>query len=286
MIDGTVDGGGHAAAILEGSDRAEGFWDWIWTKRCSQIAKRGSFRGKESRFSSGTMPTFRKFSSGKNLGGLMDCSLTSGFLPNSSNIKEGDSALGRVPTEPLRMTYEIRGRRFGTCSRPFPKGNYKISFLNSAESIMQDASRGRSWSDGEKGGIATSGDLADAVRAAVPKGYEHGHDPANADIPGIADRGGTVNWRICKSHRFFGKYPYLGRAGRHHQFPFPRGPDRKTIVPGNGERIDIGGRLTLHNMTAFVYDDADYAFPRSGYRWRACSAIRRWPLSAALPSLR
>jgi hypothetical protein len=35
-----------------------------------------------------------------------------------------------------------------------------------------------------------------------------------------------------------------------------------TIIP----RFAVGGRLTLHNVTAFVFDDADYSFPTSGYR--------------------
>jgi len=35
-----------------------------------------------------------------------------------------------------------------------------------------------------------------------------------------------------------------------------------TVIP----RFTIGGRLTLHNVTAFVYDDADYYFPHSGYQ--------------------
>lgn len=35
-----------------------------------------------------------------------------------------------------------------------------------------------------------------------------------------------------------------------------------TVIP----RFTIAGRLTLHNMTAFVYEDADYAFPHSGYQ--------------------
>ncbi|HEY1805321.1 MAG TPA: aspartyl protease family protein [Terracidiphilus sp.] len=35
-----------------------------------------------------------------------------------------------------------------------------------------------------------------------------------------------------------------------------------TVIP----RFTIGGRLTLHNVTAFVFNDADYAFPDSGYR--------------------
>ncbi len=35
-----------------------------------------------------------------------------------------------------------------------------------------------------------------------------------------------------------------------------------TVIP----RFTIGGRLTLRNMTAFVFDDADYYFPRTGYQ--------------------
>ena len=35
-----------------------------------------------------------------------------------------------------------------------------------------------------------------------------------------------------------------------------------TVIP----RFTIGGRLTLRNMTAFVFEDADYSFPGSKYR--------------------
>jgi hypothetical protein len=37
---------------------------------------------------------------------------------------------------------------------------------------------------------------------------------------------------------------------------------RMTIIP----RFTIAGTLTLHNMTAFVFDDADYVFPLTGYK--------------------
>ncbi|HKN19772.1 MAG TPA: aspartyl protease family protein [Terracidiphilus sp.] len=53
---------------------------------------------------------------------------------------------------------------------------------------------------------------------------------------------------------------------------------RVTVVP----RFTIGGRLTLHNMTAFVYEDADYAFPRSGYR---VEGVLGYPALAAIGSL-
>jgi hypothetical protein len=35
-----------------------------------------------------------------------------------------------------------------------------------------------------------------------------------------------------------------------------------TVIP----RFTIGGRLTMHNMTAFVFDDADYFFPQTKYQ--------------------
>ena len=35
-----------------------------------------------------------------------------------------------------------------------------------------------------------------------------------------------------------------------------------TVIP----QITIGGRLTLHNVTAFVFDDGDYSFKSAGYR--------------------
>ena len=51
-----------------------------------------------------------------------------------------------------------------------------------------------------------------------------------------------------------------------------------TVIP----RFSIGGRLTLHNVTAFVFDDADYYFPRSGYQ---VEGVLGYPALAAMGSL-
>jgi hypothetical protein len=51
-----------------------------------------------------------------------------------------------------------------------------------------------------------------------------------------------------------------------------------TVVP----RFTIGGRLTVRNMTAFVFDDADYSFPRSGYQ---VEGVLGYPALAAIGSL-
>ncbi len=44
-------------------------------------------------------------------------------------------------------------------------------------------------------------------------------------------------------------------------------------------RFTIGGRLTLHNVTVFIFEDADYAFPDSGYR---VEGVLGYPALAAM----
>ncbi len=44
-----------------------------------------------------------------------------------------------------------------------------------------------------------------------------------------------------------------------------------TVIP----RFTLGGRLTFHQMTAFVFDDADYAFPRSHYEVEGGARVSR-----------
>jgi hypothetical protein len=51
-----------------------------------------------------------------------------------------------------------------------------------------------------------------------------------------------------------------------------------TVIP----RFTIGGILTLRDMTAFVYDDADYRFPRSGYQ---VEGVLGYPALEAIGSL-
>ncbi|HVU45092.1 MAG TPA: retropepsin-like aspartic protease [Terracidiphilus sp.] len=51
-----------------------------------------------------------------------------------------------------------------------------------------------------------------------------------------------------------------------------------TVIP----RFTIGGRLTLRNVTVFVYNDADYSFPQSHY---SVEGVLGYPALAALGSL-
>jgi hypothetical protein len=47
-------------------------------------------------------------------------------------------------------------------------------------------------------------------------------------------------------------------------------------------RFTIGGRLTVRNMTAFVFDDKDYSFPKTGYQ---VEGVLGYPALAAMGSL-
>jgi len=51
-----------------------------------------------------------------------------------------------------------------------------------------------------------------------------------------------------------------------------------TVIP----QFIIGGRLTLHNVTAFVFDDSDYSFKSAGYR---VEGVLGYPVLAAMGRL-
>ena len=51
-----------------------------------------------------------------------------------------------------------------------------------------------------------------------------------------------------------------------------------TVIP----RFTIGGRLTIHDMTAFVYDDKDYYFPLTHYQ---VEGVLGYPAMAAIGSI-
>ena len=51
-----------------------------------------------------------------------------------------------------------------------------------------------------------------------------------------------------------------------------------TVIP----RFTIGGRITFRNMTAFVFEDADYSFPKSNYQ---VQGVLGYPALSALGSL-
>lgn len=50
---------------------------------------------------------------------------------------------------------------------------------------------------------------------------------------------------------------------------------RSALIP----RLTIGGRITLRNVTVFVFDDSDYAFPKSHYR---VEGVLGYPALAAM----
>lgn len=181
IIDGTVDGGGHAAAILARIGPAGKFLgldlDETMLADCrARVAPRkgvtlltGNYADLPDILARG------KF--GKANGLLLDLGFSSEQLQRSGR---GFSFSEVSRDEPLLMTYDD--------SRPSARELLKaISERELADMLMDLGGERYARRIAQaiverrrrKGGIMTSGDLADTVRAAVPKGYERGRiDPA------------------------------------------------------------------------------------------------------------
>ncbi len=181
IIDGTVDGGGHAAAILHAVGPTGKFLgldlDEMMLAECKKrIAPRKGVALRIGNYAD--LPgilTQGRF--GKANGLLLDLGFSSEQLRHSGR---GFSFGDESRSEPLLMTYSD--------SRPSVREILKTISEKKLADILSDfggehyagrITRAIIERRRRRGGIVTSGDLADVIRTAVPKGYEHGRiDPA------------------------------------------------------------------------------------------------------------
>lgn len=178
MIDGTVDGGGHAAAIAEKIAPRGTFLGIDWDKKMIE-ARRESARANE-RYVYGNyadLPEILvKEKLGKADGLLLDLGFSSKQLAHAGR---GFSFSEEAKDEPLLMTYsderapvaeilrELGGEELANVIYEFGGERYSRKIAKA----IKEAERKRV--------IATSGELAAIVRSAVPAQYERGRiDPA------------------------------------------------------------------------------------------------------------
>jgi 16S rRNA (cytosine1402-N4)-methyltransferase len=181
MIDGTVDGGGHAEAILSAIGPNGKFLgldlDEAMLADCkARIAPRngvtllvGNYADLPEILAQGKL--------GKADGLLLDLGFSSEQLKRSGR---GFSFGDESRNEPLLMTYDD--------SRPAVREILKTISEKELAGILRDfggeryagpIARAIALQRRKRDGLATSGDLADTVRGALPKGYERGRiDPA------------------------------------------------------------------------------------------------------------
>lgn len=180
IIDGTVDGGGHAAEIFEkivpGGMLLGIDWDKNMIAKCkARIAKRENVILENGNYAD--LPEILKE---KNLpkadGLLLDLGFSSEQLENfGRGFSFGPAAVG----EPLIMTYGDDRKPVAQILRELKEAELAdIIFQFGGERYSRRIAKAIKEGSKEKP-IMTSGELAEIVKSAVPKNYERGRiDPA------------------------------------------------------------------------------------------------------------
>ena len=181
MIDGTVDGGGHAEAVLERIGPEGRFLgidlDPMMLADCkARIAPRKGVTLLVGNY--GDLPDIlEREGLDKADGLLLDLGFSSEQLKRSGR---GFSFSEASREEPLLMTYDdARAPARDILKTISEKELSDVLVELGGERYARNIARAIIERRHKKGGIQTSGDLADTVRAAVPKNYERGRiDPA------------------------------------------------------------------------------------------------------------
>jgi 16S rRNA (cytosine1402-N4)-methyltransferase len=181
MIDGTVDGGGHAAAIVDAIGPGGTFLgldlDEAMLADCkTRIVPRKGIRLLVGNYADLPEILVRERLPKAN-GLLLDLGFSSEQLKRSGR---GFSFGEESHDEPLLMTYDDSRIPVRDMLKTIPEKELQnILSEFGGEHYARRIARAIIERRRKKGGIATSGDLAETVRAAVPKGYERGRiDPA------------------------------------------------------------------------------------------------------------
>ncbi len=193
IIDGTVDGGGHAEAIIQKIAPGGRFLGVDWDAEMVAARER---RAAARRASGGVKPAraaavLEKYACGnyadlpeiladagwgKADGLLLDLGVSSDQLAGSGR---GFSFLPEAAGEPLLMTYDDSRRPLAEFLRGMGEAELAdIIYRFGGERHSRRIARAIAARERE-GAITTSGELAEAVRRALPRNYERGRiDPA------------------------------------------------------------------------------------------------------------
>lgn len=178
MIDGTVDGGGHAAAIIKKIMPGGNFLGVDWDKK--MIEARSAQGGARERYVHGNyadLPAIlAKEKLGKADGLLLDLGFSSEQLASAGR---GFSFSEASANEPLLMTYDDAQEPVAQLLRELKENELAdIIFEFGGERLSRKIAKAIVAREKEHR-IVTSGELAEVIRGAVPKEYEVGRiDPA------------------------------------------------------------------------------------------------------------
>jgi len=177
IIDGTVDGGGHAAAIAQAIGAEGKFlgvdWDEAMIKKTGdRFADRKNMKFVHGNYTE--LPEILKENKLSKADGLL---LDLGF--SSEQLEGSGRGFSFLKDEPLLMTYGSDAEPAWKILREFDERELaKMIFALSGEKFAMRIARAIKAS-GKKKRIETSGELARVIREAFPGGYERGRiDPA------------------------------------------------------------------------------------------------------------
>jgi 16S rRNA (cytosine1402-N4)-methyltransferase len=180
MVDGTVDGGGHAAVIIKRIMPGGTFLGVDWD--ASMIARHHAERGYgvNERYVHGNyaeLPLIlQKEKLGKADGLLLDLGFSSEQLESSGR---GFSFKESSASEPLLMTYDDSQEPVAKIIRELSEEELADVIFNLGGERLSRRIAKAIVQEGKKKRIMTSGELAEVIRNAVPGGYERGRiDPA------------------------------------------------------------------------------------------------------------
>ena len=180
MIDGTVDGGGHAAAIVRKITPGGKFLGIDWDK--NMIAKRRAeaAHGTNEKYVHGNYAELQTILAKEKLpkadGLLLDLGFSSEQIAHSGRgFSFSESSAG----EPLLMTYDDSRKPVAELLRQLSEKELADIIFEFGGERFSRRIASAIKQEGKKRAIVTSGELAETVRSAVPKNYEKGRiDPA------------------------------------------------------------------------------------------------------------
>jgi 16S rRNA (cytosine1402-N4)-methyltransferase len=180
IIDGTVDGGGHAAAILDTIGPKGTLLGLDWDERLLERCKERFRDHKNAILVHGNYADIPQILQEKKLGMadglLVDLGFSSEQLEASGR---GFSFSEKFKDEPLLMTYDdSRTPVHRILREESEEALANIIFEFGGERASRRIAKAIK-DHGRKKPITTAGELAEVVRGTLPKGYEHGRiDPA------------------------------------------------------------------------------------------------------------
>jgi 16S rRNA (cytosine1402-N4)-methyltransferase len=172
IIDGTVDGGGHAKAIIARVSPGGTLLGVDWDARVLARSKERMANGQNAIFVHGNYADLPKILLGKSLPKADGLLLDLGF--SSEQLKSSGRGFSFESDEPLTMTYDDAREPVSELLRKLSESELvKVLREYSEERYAKQIAHAIAEREKEAP-ILTSYELAEVVRGAVPRGYERG----------------------------------------------------------------------------------------------------------------